>query len=437
MKSPAAPFLFLFSFLFLSPGPAAVQQHHPSPTTALPSDPYDFVSRGTATVVPGARYAAGSFKRWLLGNHYRDLWTMPLDVPVIDLDWTAGGLTVLDRGGGNQTATLHLMGADGRLYDLRSVDKSVRLALPEKYHGTFIERLVQDQIASLNPFGALIVPPLAHAAGILHPHPTLVVVPHTPRLGPHRDEFAGMLAIFERDADEDHSDAAQFGFAENLIGTRKLFEKLSADSNAHVDVRAYARARLFDMLIGDWDRHEGQWRWAKFETEHGTRFAPVPTDRDGAFAKFDGLINRIGRLTSKKIFRRVTDFRADIPDIRGLNWQAFDLDRRLTADLTQADWLSIADSLTTALTDSVIEFAVRTWPAPVYDLIGPMTAHNLMSRRDHLPSIASRYYEMLAEAAEKEGHRISGNVEPPDHELSERDETATRPDQQASRSSFE
>ena len=43
------------------------------------------------------------------------------------------------------------------------------------------------------------------------------------------------------------------------------------------------------MLIGDWDRHEDQWRWALFEKEDGTEICkPIPRDRDQAFSKYDG-----------------------------------------------------------------------------------------------------------------------------------------------------
>ena len=371
--------------------------NHVRPDSGRAQEPYSFVSSGTMSITPGSRYDAGRLQRWFYGEYYRDVWTMSLEVPVIDLAATAGGLTPLNRGGGNQTATLHLLGGDGHFYDLRSVDKDVTDTLPEKYRGTIVERVVQDQISSLNPVGAMIVPPLARAAGILHTSPTLVLIPDSPLLGSFRDEFGGTLALFERDPDENQSDAARFGFSKNIVGTKKLLEKLRVDRNNHVDERAFARARLFDMLIGDWDRHEGQWRWAEFETERGTRFVPVPTDRDAAFAKFDGLLLRLGRLTGKMMLRRMTNFDDDIPDVFGLNWQGIQLDRRLTTSLTRDDWLAIADSLQIALPDDVIDRAVKTWPQPVYDLIGPMTAHNLKSRLRLLPSAAARYYDVLSD----------------------------------------
>lgn len=363
-------------------------------------EPYDFVSSGSAVVVPAARYAAGPIKRWFFGTYYRDIWTTPIEVPVIDLEKTAGGLTPLDRGGGNQTSTLHLKGGDGHYYDLRSVDKSVRRSLPEKYHGTLIEHILQDQISSLNPVGAQLVPPLARAAGILHPAPTLVLIPDDLRLGEFREEFGGMLALFERDADESQADAARFGFSHNIIGSEKLLEKLRENSANRIDERSFVRARLFDMLIGDWDRHEGQWRWAEFESDGGIRFVPVPVDRDGALSKFDGLLMWLARLTGKMFIRRMTNFGEEIPDVFALNWQGYRFDRRLATSLTRDDWAAIADSLAQSLSDEVIDHVVGSWPAPVYKRIGAFTARSLKSRRDLLPSVASRYYDVLADTVE-------------------------------------
>ena len=45
------------------------------------------------TVTAGERYAAGDLTRALLGAHYRDLWSSPIQVPVLDLESYAGGLT--------------------------------------------------------------------------------------------------------------------------------------------------------------------------------------------------------------------------------------------------------------------------------------------------------------------------------------------------------
>lgn len=384
----------------LLPGQSDKEAHPVDSAAENVEEPYRFVQLGTTTRVPNPAYDAGGLRSWFFGDEYRCLWTMPLDVPIIDLEHTAGGLTPIERGGGMQTTSLHLEGGDGHFYVLRSVDKDAQRSLPEGFRGTFIGSIAQDQIASLHPLGAQLVPHLARAAGVLHAEPTLVIIPDSPFLGEFREGFAGLLAQFERKPDEDQSEAARFGFSENIVGTEKMFEDSRADNDERVDQRAYARARLFDMLLGDWDRHDEQWRWAEFETEDGLRFVAVPKDRDFAFVKFDGLMNRLGRLSGNMMLRRLGDFDGDIHDVLGLNWQGSKLDRQLTPSLTREDWVGIADSLRAALTDDVIDDAVRTWPHPVVEQIGPITARSLKARRDQLPSAASQYYDLLAQTVD-------------------------------------
>jgi len=95
-------------------------------------------AQAAETVTAGVRYGAGWLHRLLLGAHYRDLWTTPVRVPVLDLGGFAGGLTPLRRGGGRETKSLRLQGANGRVYAFRSVDKDPTAALPPDLRQTFI-----------------------------------------------------------------------------------------------------------------------------------------------------------------------------------------------------------------------------------------------------------------------------------------------------------
>ena len=96
----------------LVPGRASAQVEPPPP-----------VGTRSVDVIPGERYAVGGLSRWLAGSGYRDLWTTSIHVPVADLASLGGGLTAERVGGGMTTKTLHLRGADGARYVLRSVDK--------------------------------------------------------------------------------------------------------------------------------------------------------------------------------------------------------------------------------------------------------------------------------------------------------------------------
>src|SRR5258706_15638952 len=72
-------------------------------------------------VVAGAQFKAGALHRWLWGDNYRDLWTTPVELPVLDLATYAGGLKVVRRLGHGQTKALALSGNDGPAYTLRPI----------------------------------------------------------------------------------------------------------------------------------------------------------------------------------------------------------------------------------------------------------------------------------------------------------------------------
>ena len=122
----------------------------------------------TVVTAAGEQYRAGAFHRWILGRHYRDLWTTPIEVEVLDLSTFAGGITPLRRGGGRQTKSLRFLGSNGREYSFRSVDKDPSAVLDSILRETVVDDLVQDGISAAHPFGALVAAPLLDATGILH-----------------------------------------------------------------------------------------------------------------------------------------------------------------------------------------------------------------------------------------------------------------------------
>ena len=233
------------------------------------------------TVVAGAHYRAGWLHRLLLGSHYRDLWTTPIEVDVLDLSGFAGGLTPTGCGGRRQTKSLRFLGKDKHQYVFRSVDKDPTLALPPELRATFAQRVIRDQISSAHPGGPLVVAPLLDTAGVLHAEPRMTLLPDDARLKPFDCVRPGfVLGMIEERPTEPPDNETGFAGAADLAGTKKLFEHLEHDSRHRVDSRAFLAARLIDVLIGDWDRHRDQWRWARFDSGKVHVWRPIPSDRD-------------------------------------------------------------------------------------------------------------------------------------------------------------
>ena len=349
---------------------------------------------GYVTVNASDRYHAGKLRERLLGKNYRSAWAQDVAVPVFDIKSEKGGLSILQRGGGQQTLSLRLQDSTGHEYVLRSVEKFPEAAIPEVLRETFAQDLVQDQISAAHPYAALVVAPMAEAVGLYHTNPRLVYVPDDPRLGEYRTTFANTLALFEERPDEDWTEASHFGHSANIVSTRKVIEKLAADNDNRVDQDFVLRNRLFDMIIGDWDRHDDQWRWATVGNKKDQVFRPIPRDRDQAFFVNEGILAKIW--SRRWALPKFEGFDEDIDWPAGLSFNARHFDRTFLTVLSRQDWVNAAEDLRRDLTDEAIESSIRQWPEEIFRLHGEEVIRTLKARRDNIVSSAMEHYEFLA-----------------------------------------
>jgi len=169
-------------------------------------------------------YDANSFRATMMGHGWRELRSVPVKATVLDLDEYAGGPTVVRRGGGKQTSSLRMRGEDGVLYNFRSIDKDAARGLDPLLRETLVAWAQQDQISAIFPMAAIVVAPLLEAADLLHPDPTLVVMPDDPRLDEFREEFTGLLGLIEERPDEGPDGG--FAGSSRIVSSERLFERL-------------------------------------------------------------------------------------------------------------------------------------------------------------------------------------------------------------------
>jgi len=103
-----------------------------------------------------------------------------------------------------------------------------------------------------------------------------------------------------------------------------------------------------DMLLGDSDRHGGQWKFARFKPDGD--WLPIPRDRDYVFLSYEGLVARVMRMRAPSLLR----FDSTYANASARFVNALDFDRRLLAGLGKPVWDSIAADVMRAVTDSVL-----------------------------------------------------------------------------------
>lgn len=327
---------------------------------------------------------ASQFHKIIGGKNYRKEWGTPVHLKVFNLNKENGGYKIKSLGGGRQTKSLKLTDKDKNEWTLRTVDKNPEGIITEQLKTTVPIKILKDLISAEHPYGALMVPPLAEAAGVAHLNPKYYFVPDDPAFGLYREVFANKVCLLEMQTPTKDEDTKS---------TSKIIDKITSDSKNHIDQEAVLRARLLDMLIGDWDRHFDQWKFGTKDTGAGKLYYPVPRDRDEAFFNSDGLFARSISLAALPYLQ---GFKKHFLNIEWFNWEERFFDRIFMNNLDKNTWRKVIKEFQTDVSDTVIYESVKKLPPAIYKLDKQTIPAKLKSRRDHLLHTGLKYYDFLA-----------------------------------------
>lgn len=199
----------------------------------------------------------------ILGDHYRKSFNEVVDLNLLDLASYRGGVKPVKKGGGNQTQSIRLEAKGGKQYAMRSLAKDPSATLGyELSQSSAVQSLVADAFTASHPLSALPVAPLAAAAGVNHTNPELFYLPAQPELGKYNAQFGEKAYLVEERPDDDlWGEEVSFSNADDITSTPKMLVHLRKSHKHVLDHEAMARARAFDVLLGDWERHDDHWRW--------------------------------------------------------------------------------------------------------------------------------------------------------------------------------
>jgi hypothetical protein len=322
-----------------------------------------------------------------VGKNYRDIWSQPVRVKVFHLDREKGGLVVTKLGGGMQTKSLRMEDRKGRRWVLRTVDKTVEKALEaEGIKSSLVKDVTQDMISAAHPYGALTVVPMAKALGVASTQPELVFVPDDPKLGEHRSLFANTMCLLEQ------LEPSLYPGDEVQGDTEDMLADLKKHPNYRLDAKMLLQARLLDMLIGDWDRHAGHWKWGYHKQGRTVSVYPIPVDHDQAYFNSSGVLVPMVRPFTMK---HITGFTEESTNLKTLNRKEWDFDKNLLGQLSEDDWRKGIRTFQKRLTDKVLLEAVERLPKEVYVAHGQNLLARLKSRRDSMLREGMKYWEFL------------------------------------------
>lgn len=341
----------------------------------------------SASAAGSTSFKTNGSKKFWMGANYRKEWLTPIKAPIINMSTEKGGLTPLKRGGGKQTKSLRVEDPTGRQYTFRSIQKFITAkTLPADLQSEAAEDLVADGVSASYPYATLSMPPLADAAGVPYGKVKLVYIPDDPKLGEYRNDFKNLLALFEARLPEN---------VDKGYDTQEVADKLKDDNDNTVDQRALLTARILDMFVMDFDRHEDQWQWGAVDKEKGKSFFAIPRDRDQAFYINQGLIPGIAR--APWIVPQLEGFKPKAKNINRFNFAARNFDRFFLNELNEQDWKKAVDEFVPKMTDEVIEKAFNQQPYEIRPISADKLTRILKDRRKYIESDVMRYYRFLAQ----------------------------------------
>tara|TARA_R110002051_G_scaffold314666_1_gene391983 strand:+ start:37160 stop:40708 length:3549 start_codon:yes stop_codon:yes gene_type:complete len=308
----------------------------------------------------------------LWGEHYRNDYLKKIKIKTAILDTLFGGLKPIRQGGGHQTNSIRLISANGKEFVMRSAKKSalrfIQYFLYKSHYldssveNTYAVELVQDYWTTANPFGSLTVADLSEAIGIYHSNPHLFYVPKQRALGIYNDAYGDKMYFIEERINLNSIEVSDSIFDQNSISTTELLQEMRRNPKTKIDESLYIRSRLFDNIIGDFDRHADQWRWLKTKEIDGSAiYTSMPRDRDQVFSNFDGLM--LGAITTlNPPLRFMQVYTKKYKSVRWFNDAGDDVDLAVLRNDFEQDWVREARYLKKNLTEEVVDMAFRKFP---------------------------------------------------------------------------
>ncbi len=352
----------------------------------------NFREHDSVLLAPSTLYEGDILKEFMQGKNYREAWSTPVKVPIAFLDTLEGGVKIVKEGGGKQTNSLKLKSQDGIMYTLRSVTKDPKKLIPEVAEDLGLENIIVDGISAQHPFGAILAAKLSEIAGVLHTHPTMYFIPKQEKLGEYNDKYGNRLYLLEYETESDKN-WTSYENVDEIVETNDLQElKQKKGDDLSIDRPALVKARLFDLLIGDWDRHAEQWGWVLVKDKQKIKAIPLAGDRDNAFFNLSGIIPSI--LTNENVQPLVRPFEKEIDYMPGL---VYPFDRYFLIDTPKEIYIEQAKQLQESLSDKAIEEAFQVWPEQISKLDQAEISEKIKGRRDDLVEYAEAFHRLIQE----------------------------------------
>ena len=387
-------FLFLVIFIFC--------KVHTQPSVSL--SPTDSV-----TLAANPEFQASGLHRFLFGSLWRDMWTTPVKVEILKLDSSAGSLTfdtmLVRTHQSSMTRSFLFHDKDGAEHTFTPINQDSNSSLPQELSVLLPQDIINDQTSTLNPFASLIVGPILQAAGLPFRDTRLLYLPDDKQSSAFRIQAKGKLGILQGPWRISFTNIPPF--QSDLFESSSMLESLNDDLHNRTDELQYLKARLIDILLGDWDRSPDHWQWMKVHTSKNILWEPVPLTHRQALIRLNGLLPTLADLAIPQL----EHCGENISSVENTTLTGRTLDRRLLVSYPKQTWDSLAFWIQIQISDTILMKAISNLPVPIAEKEGKSILHLLQARRGQLAKAADEFYKLSSAYVEISGSNKAERAE--------------------------
>lgn len=342
---------------------------------------------------PSATRKSNLYNR-LWGEHYRSLYSVPITVPSVTLQTLWGGLKVVEQVADfqgllleNNRQQLCLLKPLGGYTTFIESEFFQEVYNKKVFKNTYLDQFIGDAYTIINPYTFISSDYLARSTGLSSNNSRIFYLPtHSTR-----DTVADGTPIENKLVSV--IDVPDFNTRPNILLTEDLLDTLQVNNSYRVNQEFYIRERLFDMLIGDWNKIPENWNWMAHSGGDSLVFDPIVIDRNHAFTKVDGILFK--QMLHVLGLGFIVNYDASLKSVRKENTLGFSLDMALASQSDVSVWIDQARFIQRTLTDSVIGEAFSLLPKGVEGHEIERISRIVKDRRDKLEEIATAYFVQL------------------------------------------
>lgn len=379
--------------------------------TAKAADPYWYKGDSLVrhSIYPVDMKQRSKLYNRLWGEHYRNIYCIPVTVPAATPRTFNGGMNMLGQADNfmgllmeDTTRNLYLVKPLGGSTSFLESQFFKEMYDRDDFEGTYLDTFLGDAYTIINPYTYRVADYLAGKTGLTVNDSRIYYVADDGL----RDTVAGGFTLQNRLVNI--IDMPDINTERHIVTTGEMLESIRSHSVYGVDKEMYVRSRLYDLLVGDWNKIPENWNWEARSNGDSILFTPIVIDRNHAFSKVDGLLLPVMLSALSLPFITNYDYTLSNKQLKRTGDLALALDKTLLTEEDNVIWMEQAEYIQSQISHENIDHAFELLPPEIANEQTGEIRNKLKRRRDDLPDIAQRYVRLLDKTEVVEGRDANG-----------------------------